>query len=127
MTVQTCMAGRNIPIRQLIRRILTSRGHAVDDASNPVECIEYYTRGDNFDCRLMIVEFTGPETLEMIDASIERTGMLAENIAVLSLNGVKGAQEVTEHGCYLVRQPFSIDGFVRWVALSEKRCARRAA
>jgi len=104
---------------------MTSRGYTVGDASNPAECVHLYTRGQNQTCKLMVVEYTGPETLEMIDVAIERARILPQNIAVLPGTGAIGARETQDTGCFVLPQPFSMEKFVGWVVASEDRCGQR--
>jgi len=127
MTVQTCMAGRNLPIAEMLKRILADRGHSVDDASNPAECVRLYSRQHHGSCKLMVVEFTGPETVEMIDVSIERGRIAPQNILVLTTRGNAGAGEVRDFGCRLLEPPYSMRTIIDWIVDSEKRCKRRAA
>jgi len=125
MTVQACLAGRNLPAKNLLKRIMTSRGYQVDDATNPAECVQTYVNGQNRTCRLMVVEFTGPETLEMIEVAIERARILPENVAVLANNGGKETGEVRDFGYALLPHPFSMESFIGWVVASENRCLRK--
>jgi len=127
MTVQTCMAGRNLPIADMLRQILVKRGHSVDDASNPAECVRFYPRTSNGTCKMMVVEYTGPETVEMIDVSMERTGIAPENILVLATRGGGGAREVRDYGCQLFEPPYSMRAIIDWIVASEQRCRRRVA
>jgi hypothetical protein len=127
MNVQTCMAGRSIPIRKLIQDILTSRGHLIGEAPNPARCVDWYTNGPNSKCNLMVVEYTGPETLDMIDILIERRHVQPGNIAVLTTKNSKGAQEAQDYGCYLLAHPFRMEEFIAWALSGENRCRMKAA
>lgn len=127
MTIQTCMAGSTIPIRKLIEQILTDRGHRIGEAPNPARCVDWYVAGPNHTCNLMIAEFTGPETIDMIDVLIERRHIRGENIAIFSLRNSKAANEVKDFGCLLLTYPFRMEKFIEWAIDSEKRCRRKAA
>jgi hypothetical protein len=127
MSIQTCMAGRSIPTRELIQNILTSRGHKIGEAPNPARCVDWYSNGRNRSCNLMVVEYTGPETLDMIDILIDREHILPENIALFTLNDSKGAAEARDYGCFVMSHPFRMDGFIDWALASERRCRKKAA
>lgn len=122
MTIQTCMAGRELPTRQLIEKILTGRGHQVGEAPNPVRCVDWYVDKSGRNCNLMVVEYTGPETFEMIDVLIDRKHIQAENIAVFSPNNTRGAQDARDYGCLLLQHPFRMEECVAWAYSCEKRC-----
>jgi hypothetical protein len=76
--------------------------------------------------RLLLVEYTGPETMEMIYTSMERAHIPPENIAVLSPPDAEGSEEAEEHGYFLLKHPFQVEDLVNWIAAREKRCIREA-
>ena len=127
MTVRTCITGRGLPTRKLIERILTGRGHQISEAPNPARCVDWYVDKASCSCNLMVVEYTGPETIDMIDVLIDRRHIQAENIVVLSPDNAKGAQEARDFGCMLLSHPFRMDELVAWAYSSEKRCHLKAA
>lgn len=128
MTFQTCMAGSAIPIRKLIETILTDRGHLLSEAPNPARCVDWYTKAtDEITCNLMVAEYTGPETLDMIDVLIDRKHIEAGNIAVFSVKNPKDAAEIKAYGCHLLSHPFRVESFVEWVLSCEKRFRKAVA
>jgi len=127
MTFLTCTAGRNLPARKLIEKILTSRGHQIGESSNPARCIDWYVQKSSRSCKLMVVEYTGPETIDMIDVLIDREHLQSANIAVISPDNVTGAQEARDCGCLLLHHPFRVEEFVSWALSCEKRCRKQAA
>jgi hypothetical protein len=122
MTIQTCVAGRSIPIRNLIQKILISRGHLIGEAPNPARCVDWYTNGSNKKCTLLVVDYTGPETMDMIDILVDRKHIRPENIAVFANGNSKCAAEVKDRGCFLLTYPFRMENLITWAMTSEKRC-----
>jgi hypothetical protein len=126
MSVQTCIAGRNLPARALFRKIVEGRGHQVSEVANPARCFIDSRPGPQAsgNCKIIIAEYAGPETAEMIDFAIERTRIPPKNIVVLAEGGERGLEDVQDLDCQVLRQPLRVAEFVNWVVASERRCGR---
>lgn len=127
MTFLTCTAGRNLPARKLIEKILTSRGHQIGETPNPARCADWYLQKSNRSCRLMVVEYTGPETIDMLDVLVDREQIKPANIAVIAPDNATGAQDAGDLGCLLLHHPFKVEELVSWALSSENRCRKQAA